>query len=224
VTKQKLTKGVVEGIAPASEDVVVWDEGLPGFGIRVKPSGVRSYVVQYRCRTTGASRRMTMGQHGPLLTFDRAKKQARAVLADAMRGRDPAEERRSARRAPAMAELASDYLARHAVPKKRPKSVRDDRAMLQRYVLPGLRSRKVDAVTRRDIEAIHVALRDKPYQANRVLALLSKMFSLAVEWGWRADNPVKGIERYGEDRRDRWLADDELRRTSARPTRCGSSS
>ena len=116
-----------------SEDVVVWDENLPGFGIRVKPRGVRSYIVQYRCRATGASRRMTIGQHGPLLSFDRAKKQARAVLADAMRGRDPAEERRAGRKAPTMAELASDYLARHAIPKKRPKSVRDDRAMLQRY-------------------------------------------------------------------------------------------
>jgi integrase len=70
----------------------------------------------------------------------------------------------------------------------------------------------VGAVTRRDIETIHVALKEKPYQANRVLALLSKMFSLAVEWGWRPDNPVKGIERYNEERRDRWLADDELRR------------
>ena len=215
MAKQKLTKSIVEGITPVSEDVVVWDENLPGFGVRVKVSGLRSYIVQYRCRTTGASRRMTIGQHGPLLSFDGAKKQARAVLADAMRGRDPAEERRSARKAPTTAELASDYLARHAIPKKRPKSVRDDRAMLQRYVLPGLRSKKVDAVTRRDIESIHVALKDKPYQANRVLALLSKMFSLAVEWGWRPDNPVKGIERYNEERRDRWLTDDELRRLCA---------
>ena len=103
MAKQKLTKTVVEGITPASEDVVVWDESLPGFGVRVKPSGVRSYIVQYRCRATGASRRMTVGQHGPLLSFDRAKKQARAVLADAMRGRDPAEERRSVRKAPTTA-------------------------------------------------------------------------------------------------------------------------
>jgi hypothetical protein len=195
MAKQRLTKSVVEGITPTSADVVVWDENLPGFGVRVKRSGMRSYIVQYRCRATGASRRMTIGQHGALLSFDRAKKQARAVLADAMRGRDPAEERRSIRKAPTMAELASDYLARHAIPKKRPKSVRDDRAMLQRYVLPGLRSKKVDAVTRRDMEAIHVALKEKPYQANRVLALASKMFSLAVEWEWRPDNPVKGIER-----------------------------
>ncbi len=56
---------------------MVWDETLPGFGVRVKPSGVRSYLVQYRNRQTGASKRATIGQHGPLLTFDQAKRQAR---------------------------------------------------------------------------------------------------------------------------------------------------
>ena len=212
MARQKLTKTMVEAIPPADQDVVVWDEALPGFGVRVKPSGVRSYVVQYRSRESGASRRLTIGRHGPLLTFDQAKKRARTILADAIRGGDPAEERRRARDAPTMADLAADYLERHAIPKKRPKSVRDDRSMLDNIVLPRLRSKKVEAVTRRDVETIHVALRDRPYQANRVLALLSKMFNLAVDWGWRPDNPVKGIERYQEEKRDRWLSNEELRR------------
>ena len=212
MARKKLTKTFVEGIPTADQDVVVWDDALPGFGVRVKPSGIRSYIVQYRSRSSGASKRLTIGQHGPLLTFDQAKRQARAILADAMRGKDPVEERRSARQAPTMAELAADYLDRHAIPKKRPKSVRDDRAMLDNIVLPRLRSKKVDAVSRRDVETIHVGLKDRPYQANRVMALLSKMFSLAVEWGWRPDNPVKGMERYQEERRDRWLSNDELRR------------
>ena len=55
-------------------------------------------------------------------------------------------------------------------------------------------------------------MKDTPYQANRVLALMSKMFSVAVNWGWRGDNPVKGIERFHEERRERWLSDDELGR------------
>ena len=212
MARQKLTKTMVEATPPAHQDVVVWDEALPGFGVRVKPSGVRSYVVQYRSRESGASRRLTIGRHGPLLTFDRAKKRARTILADAVRGGDPAEERRRARGAPTMADLAADYLERHAIPKKRPKSVRDDRSMLDKIVLPRLRSKKVEAVTRRDVETIHVALRDRPYQANRVLALLSKMFNFAVDWGWRLENPVKGIERYREEKRDRWLSNAELRR------------
>lgn len=212
---EKLSKTVVERIAPAEKDVVVWDNALPGFGVRVKPSGVRSYVIQYRNRTSGASKRLTIGQHGPLLTFDQAKKRARAMLADAMRGEDPVEARKTARNAPSVADLAADYLEGHAVPKKRPKSVRDDRSMLDNIILPKLGAKKVASIGRRDIEAVHVAMKDRPYQANRALSLLSKMFNLAVEWGWRADNPAKGIQRYQEQKRDRWLSDDELRRLCA---------
>src|ERR1700730_4694100 len=106
-------------------------------------------------------------------------------------------------------------MERHAVPKKRPKSARDDRAMLDNIILPKLGAKKVASIGRRDIEAIHVAIRDRPYQANRVLSLLSKMFNLALEWEWRSDNPAKRIGRYEEQRRDRWLADGELRRLCA---------
>jgi len=87
--------------------------------------------------------------------------------------------------------------------------------MLTGTVIPKLGSRKVPAITRRDIETIHIALKETPYKANRVLALLSKMFSLAIEWGWRADNPAKGIERYHEEKRHRWLSDDELKQLCA---------
>jgi integrase len=87
--------------------------------------------------------------------------------------------------------------------------------MLTNIILPKLGPQKVAAVGRREIESLHAALQDRPYQANRVLALLSKMFNLAVQWGWRTDNPVKGIKRYDEGKRDRWLSDEELRRLCA---------
>ena len=83
MSKLRLTKQKVEGIKPIDSDIVVWDEALPGFGVRVKKTGVRSYVVQYRNRRTGNSQRMTLGQHGPRLTFHQAKKQARLILTDA---------------------------------------------------------------------------------------------------------------------------------------------
>ena len=212
MAQQKLTKVAVEQIPAQGEEVVVWDTALPGFGVRVKRTGVRSYIIQYRDRTTGTSKRMTIGQHGALLTFDQAKKQARGILADALRGQDPVGERRAVRRAPNMADLASDYLERHAVPKKRPKSVRDDRAMLENVILPAVGTKKVASIERRDIESMHLRLNDRPYQANRLLALISKMLNLAVEWGWRRDNPAKGIQRYREEKRDRWLTDEELSR------------
>jgi integrase len=210
MAKQKLTKSVVESLTCGSEEFVIWDSALPGFGIRVKPSNVKSYVVQYRNRKTGASRRKTIGQHGPLLTFHKAKERARIVLADALKGNDPVADDRTVRDAPTMRQLAADYLEQHAVPKKRPRSVKNDRSMIDRIILPRLGSKKVAAIQSRDVHSLHVSMKQTPYQANRLLALLSKMLSLAVKWGWRSDNPVRGIERFQEEQRERWLSDGEL--------------
>jgi len=108
MAKQKLTKSTVESLAASDQDCVIWDTALPGFGIRVKPSNVKSYIVQYRNRKTGASRRKTIGQHGPLLTFHKAKERARIILADALKGNDPVADDREVRDAPTMRELAAD--------------------------------------------------------------------------------------------------------------------
>jgi integrase len=212
LARQKLTKAVVDRLPGQGTEYVVWDAELPGFGIRVKPTGIKSFIVQYRNRKTGASRRKTVGQYGALLSLYRAKEAARILLAEALKGNDPVTDGRTARAAPTMRDLASAYLEQHAIPKKRSKSVVDDRSMLMTVILPRFGSVKIQELSRREIQAVHTAMADRPYQANRVLALLSKMFSLAVQWGWRADNPVKGIERYREDRRDRWLSDAELAR------------
>jgi integrase len=161
------------------------------------------------------SRRKTIGQYGPLLTFHQARERARIILADALKGNDPIADDRALREAPTMKQLAMEYLDQHAVPKKRPRSVKNDRAMIERIILPRLGGKKVAGVQSRDIHVLHVSLRNTPYQANRVLALLSKMFSLAVKWEWRSDNPVKGIERFHEQRRERWLSDEELGRLLA---------
>ena len=87
-----------------------------------------------------------------------------------------------------------------------------DRQMLHAYVLPKLGSLKIADVTRRDVIALHYGLRNKPYAANRVLALLSKMFNLAEKWGLRADfsNPCRHVERFRERARERYLAPAEL--------------
>ena len=101
----KLTKREVERLRPAiNGDLVVWDADLLGFGVRVKPSGRRSYMVQYR-NAHGRSRRVTLGRHG-VLTLDQARRAARKLLGEVAANEDPAGERRKVRGEPTMADLA----------------------------------------------------------------------------------------------------------------------
>jgi integrase len=109
-------------------------------------------------------------------------------------------------------ELATEYLERHAATHKRPSSVRNDRQMINNIIRPALGSLRLTAVGRRDIESLHASFKSVPYRANRALSLLSKMFSLAREWGWVTENPARGVLRFHEDRRERWLSAEELHR------------
>lgn len=206
----KLTKSLVENLSATNADVIYWDMALSGFGVRVKVSGVKSYVIQYRNKDTGRSRRKTIGQHGPLLSFSQAKELAKGHLSDVIRGHDPVESTYSTRNAPSVKDLSDDYMSKHAIPKKRPKSVKNDQAMLGRFIVPKIGKLKVAEVRYQDIQSIHNSLDKTPYQANRVLSLLSKMFELSVRWGWRTDNPARGIEKFYEEKRHRWLSDGEL--------------
>lgn len=205
----KLTKRFVDLAMPMEKDIFHWDDDLKGYGLRIKPSGAKSYVVQYRVGRR--SSRMTLGRHG-VLTADEARKLAKQTLGSVAHGHDPAREKAEDRRAPTVKELAEDYMERHAIPNKRPSSIRNDRQMIDTHILPKLGSYKAAEISRRDIESILLAMKKTPYKANRLRALLSKMFSLAKHWGWRDSNPVEGIPKYQEEKRERWLRQDELER------------
>lgn len=146
------------------------------------------------------------------MTFAQAKEIARGLLSDVVRGGDPVAEGKAYREAPSVSDLADQYLKSHAIPKKRPNSAKNDEAALRRFILPKLGSRKVAEITGRDIQQLHTGLKETPYLANRTLALLSTMFELSVRWGYRSNNPAKGIAKFHEEKRDRWLSDDELTR------------
>jgi integrase len=208
----KLTKRFVDLLQPADKDRFLWDDDLPGFGVRVKPTGIKSYIIQYR--QGGKSRRLTLGRHG-VLASDQARRLAKVRLGDVAHGQDPALERREERRAPTVKDLADDYMERHALPNKRPSSIRNDRSMLEKTVIPALGAKKVKDVSRRDIETVFLSMQETPYRANRVRALMSKMFSLALAWGWRENNPVLGIAKFQEEKRERWLREEELQRLFA---------
>lgn len=207
----KLTKRVVEAAAPGEHDYIIWCDGLPGFGVRVFPSGKRSYLIQYR--SGGRTRRYTLGLHG-VLTADMARKEAEELLPGVKRGRaDPSAERKRERRTPTVAEVADRYLSEHVAHHNKPSTRREARRLVEKHIKPTFGKTKVDRLTRAEIKRWHHALRDTPRQANHALSILQKMLSLAAfDWELRSDNPAKGIKRYSEVQRERFLTDEELRR------------
>lgn len=206
----KFTKRFVETITPDSEKTLIfWDTELKGFGVVVLPSGRRTYCVQYR-NADRVKKRLKVGVHGHITT-EEARELAKKHLGRVAHGEDLVESAKQMRALATIDELAQDYIERHGQ-KKRAKSLNGDKNILENIILPAIGSFKVKAITRRNLETLHLQLEETPYQANRVLALLSKMFSLAIAWGWREDNPVRGIEKYQEEKRDRWLNDEELQR------------
>ncbi len=207
----KLTKRTVDAAPIKERDYVLWDEALPRFGLRVRSSGTKTYVVQYRAK--GRTRHLTVGRHG-VLTPDQARRAALKLLAEVERGGDPSRERAAARRASTVAELCERYLEEHARPRKKPRSVSEDERLIESFILKAIGPRKIGEVERADIYRIRKRLSATPYQANRVLSLLSKMFNLAERWSLRPDgtNPVRHVERFPERKRDRFLSEEEMAR------------
>ncbi len=208
----KITKKRVESIKPGDRDVFEWDDELRGFGVRIKPSGVRSYIIQYRNRF-GRSRRLTVGKHGRL-TAEEARKEARLLLSEVERGGDPAADRAIVRNAPTVAEFAARYMTEYAPGKKKPSSIETDRINLRCHILPAFGNLTVAAITRADVVRLHQGMKDTPGAANRTLALISHMLNVAEKWGLRPDgaNPCRHVEKYKPGKRERYLSSAELAR------------
>ncbi len=206
----KITKRRVEAIKPSDRDIFEWDDELRGFAIRVKPSGVRSYVVQYR-NQHGRSRRLTIGTHGRL-TAEQARAEAQQLLSLVARGGDPAEDRKAFREAPTMAEFAERYMTDYAPYKKKPGTLETDRINLRCHVLPALGSLTMAAITKTDVTHLHQSMKSTPGAANRTIQLVSHMMNVAEKWGLRPDgsNPCRHVEKFKEKKRERYLSASEL--------------
>ncbi|CAA6604711.1 Phage integrase [Rhodospirillaceae bacterium LM-1] len=206
----RLTLRSVESVPIGNKDIFAWDDLLPGFGVRVKPSGIRSYVIQYRNRH-GRSRRFTIGRHG-VLTPEEARKEAKLRLAEVQKGEDPADQRERDRQSMSVSKLCERYMQEHALVHKKPNSAREDRRTINNRIIPAIGALKVEQITRADILKLQKDMRDTPYGANRMLALLSKMFNLAEAWEIRAldTNPCRHVKKYQEEKRERFLRAEEL--------------
>ncbi|MPZ09236.1 MAG: tyrosine-type recombinase/integrase [Kiloniellaceae bacterium] len=205
----------INALSAGAKEFIEWDDELPGFGVRVKPSGVKSYVLQYR-NADGLSRRKTIGRHG-VQTVEEARKAARKLKAAVEQGEDPAADSRARRNAPTVEALCERYYEEHAKVHKKPRSAKEDRRLIDKRIKPAIGTMKAAAVTQNDVTKLHLALRKTPYEANRVLALLSKMFKLAEVWGMRpmGSNPVLHVQRYPERKREGCLDPEEVGRLDA---------
>ena len=212
--KTKLTKRNIDAIQAGGRDQYFYDTELPNFGLKVTPHGRKVYFVQYW--SGQARRRYTIGPHGPL-TPEQARIEAKRILGETAQGADPARQVVLKRQAPTVAELVERYLTEHAEPKKKPSSVKKDRQWLARFIVPQLGKLRVHEVSRADVSSLHHALRETPYQANRCLEVLRKMFNLAELWGLRPDgsNPCRHVQKFKEEKRKRFLTPEELARLGA---------
>jgi len=233
----KLTKRSIDDLKPLpSGDLYVWDDDVAGFGLRVKRSGVRSFMVQYR-NASGVSRRITLGKFG-VLTADEARKLAKAKLAEAAKGDDPAAKRSENRKAMTVRQLCRAYLeaagknliiGKGGRPKK-PSTLYIDRGRIERHILPVLGSRpvrdlKTPDITRfmRDIASGKTAadiktgfrgraiVKGGPGTASRTIGLLGSMLSFAVSEGIISANPARGVKRPADKRREIRLSADQYR-------------
>jgi integrase len=203
----RLSKSTVDALTPRATEYVQWDSALPGFGVRVYPSGVKTYLLHLRVH--GVQHKIRLGRHG-VVTADQARYDARLRLADLQRGilvdRTPPPRT-------TFAELAARYLAEHAATRKKPSSQRLDRTNLRLHLLPRLGPLLLDTITPQDLLAMHHAMHGMPVIANRCLSLVATMFGLAKRWGlYAGDNPAQGIAPYRERRRETMLSATQRRR------------
>lgn len=210
--KAKITKRAVEALQPGQSDIILWDTELKGFGCKVTPKGKKAYFLYYRT-SAGSQRRPFIGPHGAL-TAEQARDIARQWLAQAANGEDPGQRRKTLKEGPTIADLCTRFLKEHVATRRKAKTAYDYERLIQRFVLPNLGGRKVIEVTRGDVANLHFHLRETPYQANRVLAVISKIMNLAERWGLRPDgsNPCRHIEKFREIARQRYLSAVEMKR------------
>lgn len=211
---QKLTDGIVRGLPPPPNgNRISYDTKVKGFGARVTAAGARAFVLTYRTRG-GRDRRFTIGTFGDWTTVA-ARAEAAELKKRIDRGEDPLAEIEADRDAQTVADLAERFMADH-LPRKRPGTAVEYTATIRKDILPTLGRLKVAEVTFADVDGLHRKISQRaPVKANRSIAVLSAMFGSAIKWGWIERNPVKGVERNPEHKRERYLSGEELARLTA---------
>ncbi len=206
-----LTAKLARQSKPGPKDAILFDRALPGFGLRIHPSGRKVWIVQ--ARIEGRSRRIVIARHGEMELAD-ARRRARDVLARIRAGENPAEDIRREKETPTFREFADEYL-RRSDPLWKPSGRETVRIYLKARILPAFGRMPLDRIGAEDVAAwFDAASRDKPGAANRAFEILRAMMFRAEEWGLRerGTNPCLGIAKNPRKQVARFLDMDELAR------------
>lgn len=221
----KITKRTVDAAAPRAGRWTLWDAEIKGFGVRVMPSGVKTYIARYRVGggRSGVMRQIVIGRTSQV-TPDQARRRALQIMADVAAGKDPQSERSASRSEMNLSELCDTYLS-EGVATKKASTIALDRIRIERHIKPQIGRLKVNSVARADVERL---MRDvasgkvrgdaTPHTrggkgaATRTVSLLGAIFGFAVDRGIVSANPVRGVKRFPDVKRERFLSATELGR------------
>ena len=206
---KRITAETVEGLTPGAQ---VFDTEVRGFGVRHR-GGSAIYFVKTRIR--GRQRILTIGRHGRgYWGAEAARREAIRLLGLIRDGKDPAAERDAAKIAPTFSAFAARYMTEYAQRQKKPRTIVEDRRLLELHILPAIGALKLRDIAKADVARLHARMHAKPIAANRAIALVSSILGWAERIGERPDgtNPCRHIEKFPEKARERFLGADELAR------------
>jgi integrase len=226
----RITKRIVDRLEPGD---LVWDTDVKGFGVRCQS---RSRVYILKAAINGRARWFTLGEHGAPWTAETARQEAQRRWGDIRSGVNLIALREARRDQPSIAELCERFMVEHSRQHNKPLTVLGYERNIRNHVLPIMGNRTVAEITRNDIEDFKRRIREGrtskrtrrkreggrggldvsggPGASNRSVAMLSKMFNLAEQWGWRREqsNPCRMVQKYPERRMQRFLLTSEIER------------
>lgn len=219
MAEQRITKRMVDGLEPREAEYTTWDRDLTGFGIRVRPTGAKSYIVAYRAGRGRSApyRRQTIGAANKL-SPDQARQEAERILAGATLGLDPAAELAAAkeaqtaeRKAPKVRDLLDRFVTEHVDTRLKARTAYGYRHIIENVLKPELGDEPVRSLTPAQVAELHHKRRATKTHADQIVRVLSSAMSLAEQWGLRdpGSNPCR-VRKFGSRRRERLFSDMEV--------------